>query len=111
MIIGSIKENLASEKRVSLTPESAKNIISLGLKVIIEKNYAEHLGLKDDEYKKNGVEIKNDASEVLSSSNLILKVNCPSNEEINLIKDNTIIIGIMKIVRKNIYQFYFNVFC
>ena len=54
MIIGSIKENLASEKRVSLTPESAKNIISLGLKVIIEKNYAEHLGLKDDEYKKNG---------------------------------------------------------
>ena len=95
MIIGSIKENLASEKRVSLTPESAKNIINLGLKVIIEKNYAEHLGLKDDEYKKNGVEIKNDASEVLSSSNLILKVNCPSNEEINLIKDNTIIIGIM----------------
>ena len=58
MIIGSIKENLASEKRVSLTPESAKNIINLGLKVIIEKNYAEHLGLKDDEYKKNGVEIK-----------------------------------------------------
>ena len=57
MIIGSIKENLASEKRVSLTPESAKNIISLGLKVIIEKNYAEHLGLKDDEYKKNGQEI------------------------------------------------------
>ena len=95
MIIGSIKENLASEKRVSLTPESAKNIINLGLKVIIEKNYAEHLGLKDDEYKKNGVEIKKDASEVLSSSNLILKVNCPNNEEINLIKDNTIIIGIM----------------
>ena len=95
MIIGSIKENLASEKRVSITPESAKNIINLGLKVIIEKNYAEHLGLKDDEYKKNGVEIKKDASEVLSSSNLILKVNCPNNEEINLIKDNTIIIGIM----------------
>ena len=95
MIIGSIKENLASEKRVSLTPESAKNIINLGLKVIIEKNYAEHLGLKDDDYKKNGVEIKKDASEELSSSNLILKVNCPNNEEINLIKDNTIIIGIM----------------
>ena len=40
MIIGSTKENLASEKRVSLTPESAKNIINLGLKVIIEKNYS-----------------------------------------------------------------------
>ena len=40
MIVGSIKEDLASEKRVSITPETAKNIIGLGLKVCIEKNYA-----------------------------------------------------------------------
>ena len=40
MIVGSIKENTALEKRVSLTPESAKNIIGLGLKVCIEKGYA-----------------------------------------------------------------------
>ena len=33
MIVGSIKENTALEKRVSITPESAKNIIGLGLKV------------------------------------------------------------------------------
>ena len=37
MIIGSIKEDLALEKRVSLTPETAKNIIGLGLKLCIEK--------------------------------------------------------------------------
>ena len=29
MIVGSIKENLSSEKRVSITPETAKNIINL----------------------------------------------------------------------------------
>ena len=46
MIVGSIKEDLSLEKRVSLTPETAKNIISLGLKVCIEKNYATHIGLK-----------------------------------------------------------------
>ena len=40
MIVGSIKEDLTVEKRVSLTPETAKNIIGLGLKVCIEKNYA-----------------------------------------------------------------------
>ena len=39
MIVGSIKENITLEKRVSITPESAKNIISLGLKVCVEKNY------------------------------------------------------------------------
>ena len=56
MIVGSIKENTTLEKRVSLTPESAKNIIGLGLKVCIEKEYALHLGINDNEYKDNGVE-------------------------------------------------------
>ena len=51
MIVGSIKENTTLEKRVSLTPESAKNIIGLGLKVYVEKDYAIHLGIKDSEYK------------------------------------------------------------
>ena len=51
MIVGSIKEDISSEKRVSITPETAKNIIGLGLNVCIEKNYAIHLGIDDDEYK------------------------------------------------------------
>ena len=51
MIIGSIKENLSLEKRVSITPETAKNIINLGLKIFIEKDYATHIGLEDSEYK------------------------------------------------------------
>ena len=95
MIIGSIKEDLTLEKRVSITPESAKNIIGLGLKVCIEKNYATHLGIEDDEYKKTGVEIKDSNSEVLNSSNLIIKVNCPSENEISLLKEKTILIGML----------------
>ena len=95
MIVGSIKEDLALEKRVSLTPETARNIIGLGLKVCVEKEYAIHLGLKDEEYKKVGVEIKSSSSEVLSSSNLIIKVNCPSESEISILKENTILIGML----------------
>ena len=93
MIVGSIKEDLTSEKRVSLTPETAKNIMGLGLKVCIEKDYASHLGINDNEYKKTGVEIKDSSSEVLNSSNLIIKVNCPSENEISLLKEKTILIG------------------
>ena len=44
MIIGSIKENTTIEKRVSITPESAKNIIGL-TKSCVEKGYALHLGI------------------------------------------------------------------
>ena len=45
MIVGSIKENALIEKRVSITPDTAKNIIGLGLKVCVEKGYALHLGI------------------------------------------------------------------
>ena len=41
-------------------PETAKKYESFGLKVHIEKNYAQHLGIQDGEYSKIGVEIKND---------------------------------------------------
>jgi len=51
MIVGSTKENTILEKRVSLTPESAKNIIGLGLKVCVDKGYALHLGIEDNKYK------------------------------------------------------------
>ena len=95
MIVGSIKEDLALEKRVSITPETAKNIIGLGLKVCIEKSYATHLGIDDSEYKKTGVEIKSSSSEVLNSSNLIVKVNCPSENEISLFKEKSILIGML----------------
>ena len=95
MIVGSTKENLTFEKRVSLTPETVKNIIGLGLKVCIEKNYANHLGIQDKEYKNAGVEIKSSSNEVLSSINLLLKVNCPSEEEINNLKEKTILVGML----------------
>ena len=95
MIVGSIKEDLTVEKRVSLTPETVKNIIGLGLKVYIEKDYANHLGIVDDNFKDAGAEIKSSSSEVLNLCNLLIKVNCPPENEINQIKENTILIGML----------------
>ena len=80
MIVGSTKEDLSLEKRVSITPETAKNIINLGLKICIESDYATHIGIKDEEYKNVGVEIKKSSKEVLDNCNLLIKVNCPSKE-------------------------------
>ena len=115
MIVGSIKENITLEKRVSLTPESAKNIIGLGLKVWVEKGYALHLGIDDNKYKDIGVEIKASLQEVLNSSDLIAKVNCPTEDEIEILKENTILIGMLnpsknknqvdKIINKKIKPF------
>jgi NAD(P) transhydrogenase subunit alpha len=82
MIVGSIKENINLEKRVSITPETAKNIIALGLNIILEKNYATHLGVEDKQYEEAGVKFYSSSKEVIIYSNLILKVNCPTDEEI-----------------------------
>ena len=37
-----------------------------------------HLGINDNEYKAIGVDLKDSSKEVLETSNLITKVNCPS---------------------------------
>ena len=99
MIVGSIKEDLSLERRVSITPETAKNIISLGLKICIEHDYATHIGIQDEEYKNVGVEIKSSPKEVLDNSNLLVKVNCPSEKEIsNLLYRSTAFVGDEKLV-------------
>ena len=46
--IGSVKEDLSKEKRISVTPDIIKKFIDLNFSVFIEKNYGEHLGIKDE---------------------------------------------------------------
>ena len=111
-IVGSVKEDLAVEKRISITPETVKKFTDLKFSVFLEKNYAEHLGIADEEYKKNGANLYSSAKEVLEKSEIILKVDCPSNGEINFIKDKCILIGqfdssshketINKLIKKNV---------
>ena len=91
--IGSVKEDLTKEKRISVTPESIKKFIDLGLSVNLETKYAEHLGISDNDYKKNGANIIFSKEEVFKKSDIILKVNCISTEEVNLIKDKSILIA------------------
>ena len=115
MIVGSIKEDLSVEKRVSITPETAKNIINLGLNVHIECEYATHIGIQDKAYEDVGVKIKKTSKEILSECSLLAKVNCPTEEEIPFLKDKTILIGMLnpsknsnklkKTLKKNIYVF------
>jgi len=92
-IIGSVKEDLSIEKRVSITPEIIKKYIDLGFSINLEKKYAEHLGIHDEDYKKIGANINFSKEEVFQKSDIILKVNSPSSAEIHLIKSKSIIIG------------------
>ena len=91
--IGSVREDLSIESRVSVTPESIEKFIDLGFSINLEKKYAEHLDIDDEDYKKRGANINFSKEEVFQKSDIILKVNCPSLDEVNLIKRKSILIS------------------
>ena len=92
-IIGSVKEDLSIEKRISITPESIKKYTELGFSINLEKKYAEHLGIDDEQYKKNGANIEFSKEEIFKKSDIILMDNSPSSEQLNLIKKKSILIA------------------
>tara|TARA_Y100000590_G_scaffold58964_1_gene62322 strand:+ start:2657 stop:3757 length:1101 start_codon:yes stop_codon:yes gene_type:complete len=91
--IGSVKENLSIENRISITPDTTKKLVDLKLVVFLEKNYGKHLGITDEDYTKQGARLLSSVDEVFKKSDIILKANCPSKEEIDLIKNKSILIG------------------
>jgi len=117
-IIGSVKEDLATEKRISVTPEVVKKYKDLDFSIYLEKNYGNHLGISDEEYKNNGASLVNSSKEVLEKSEIVLRVNCLSNDQANLIKNQSILIGqfdgfsnkeiINKLIKKDIKIFSLN---
>ena len=94
MIIGSVSENISIEKRVAVTPDIVKKYKTLGLEVFISKDYASHLGISDDEYKKEGANIKSD-EEIILNSNAIIQMNILNDENLNKLKKEQILIGVL----------------
>ena len=94
MKIGSISENLNSEKRISITPEVAKKYINLGLEVCLNSNYGSHLGFDDRKYKELKVEILNDSKDVIKKSDLIVQLDLLDDDKNNLIKENQTLVGV-----------------
>jgi len=92
MIIGSISENKNFEKRISLTPDLVKKYISCGFKILLEKNYADHLGFFDDSYINEGAKIET-RENVIKNSEIFLQLNLPNDKDLSLITENKILIG------------------
>jgi len=95
MKIVSASENKTIEKRVAITPEISKKYISMGFEVSIQKDYASHLGFKDDLYKEHGVRIIEDESKIFDDAGVIVQLNLPSNEKLSRLKENQSLIGIL----------------
>ena len=92
MIIGSISEDKSLEKRISITPEISRKYISNGFRVKIEKGIADHLGIKDEEFIKEGCSLDTKEN-ILKESDLLLQMNLPTAENLNYLKEKNLLIG------------------
>ncbi|MBI3589918.1 MAG: alanine dehydrogenase [Candidatus Melainabacteria bacterium] len=88
MKIGVPKEILDQEYRVALTPAGVFALTDQGHKVYIENNAGLGSSISNDDYVAAGAQILKDLQEVFSSSELILKVKQPLENECKLLKPN-----------------------
>ena len=95
MKIASLQENKKIEKRIAITPEITKKYVSNGFEVFLSKNYGQHLGFSDDEYKNLGAKIIDDEKEIVKSADLIVQLGLPSDENLSYFKENQILIGVL----------------
>ncbi|MGK0298764.1 MAG: NAD(P) transhydrogenase subunit alpha [Gammaproteobacteria bacterium] len=93
MRIGVPRELYSGEKRVATTPEVAGQLQKLGFTIAIEAGAGELANFSDDSYAKAGVEIIKDRNELWKSSEIILKVRAPSDDEISLLTDKHTLIS------------------
>jgi len=94
MRIVSVLENQKIEKRIAITPEIAKKYIALGLDISLSESYGEHLGFKDNDYKKLGVEISDEQDKILSKADIVVQLGLLTDENLLLLKENQTIVGV-----------------
>ncbi len=96
LFIGIPKETFFQEKRVCLTPDAVSALVSNGHRVMIEAGAGDGANFKDKSYSEAGAEVTNDTAKVYSCP-IILKVEPPSVDEIQLINPQTLLISALQL--------------
>jgi NAD(P) transhydrogenase subunit alpha len=92
MIIGVLKEP-EGEQRVSLLPETVKQLVALQVEVWVESGAGISAFADDTNYQQAGASI-HIAEGLFSNAQILLKIQPPDRSEIPLIKKDTVLIGV-----------------
>lgn len=87
MRIGVPKEIKVQENRVSLTPDSVRELTTRGHRVLVETMAGAGSGCMDEDYVAAGADIAPDAGAVYAGSDLIVKVKEPLPGEIKMLRE------------------------
>lgn len=81
MIIGCPREIKNHEYRVGLTPESARELVAHGHRVLVETGAGLGIGASDDHYRAAGAEVVGDAATIFEAAEMVVKVKEPQAGE------------------------------
>lgn len=103
LFIGIPKEISFQERRICLTPDAVNSLVAHGHRVMIEAGAGASSSYSDKEYSDAGAEITQDTKKVLGCP-MLLKVEPPTIEEIELMHPETIVISAIQLkTRKKEY--------
>jgi alanine dehydrogenase len=94
--IGIPKETCLNERRTCITPDAVQVLVEHGHEIIIEAGAGEGSFFTDLQYSESGAKITNDPKEAFGQD-LILKVNPPTEDEIDYMKPNTYLVSALQI--------------
>nr|WP_315029055.1 alanine dehydrogenase [uncultured Chryseobacterium sp.] len=94
--IGIPKETCLNERRTCITPDAVQVLVEHGHEIIVESGAGEGSFFTDLQYSESGAKITNDPKEAFGQD-LILKVNPPTEEEIDYMKPNTYLVSALQI--------------
>ena len=81
------------EKRCAATPSSAQRLIKKGATLLLEAGAGQSSGYSDKQYEEVGVTVIDDVNETLSSADMVVAVNKPTDAQLALMKKGAIVVG------------------
>jgi len=91
MIIGVPKEIKLQEHRIGFTPDSVKVLTDKSHEVLVQNHGGFEAGFTNEDYKKAGAKIIENAEDIFKTAEIIVKVKEPQINEVKMIKENQII--------------------
>src|SRR4051794_21477780 len=92
--IGVPRETKVRETRVAATPATVTKLVALGYDVVVESGAGEASSFPDEAYEAAGATVAGPPDEAWRSD-VVLKVNAPTTEEIALLQDGTTLVGLL----------------
>ncbi len=95
MKVGILRETAPRERRVALIPDVVAQLVKTDAEVLVEKDAGRKSFFSDEDYTEAGARVLPAAAEVGAQADVILKVQKPSLEEIDRLREGSILISLL----------------